>query len=115
MNPAAPPARWDDAPVRIRVLSVFEGVVYHCWPADASNPCRPVLEVEALLRDGDADATSGPLLLSVADYVIMAGGLEIARPCLRELDAHGRIVEHLGAQHISFPMWTRVPPDEPAS
>jgi hypothetical protein len=97
--------------VKIRVLSVFEGVVYHCWSSDTSNPCRPVLEVEAVLRDGDADATSGPLLLSVADYVIMAGGLDVARPCLRELDAHGRIVEHLGAQHISFPMWTRVDPD----
>jgi hypothetical protein len=99
--------------VRIRVLSVFEGVVYHCWPIDPSNPCRPVLEVEAILRDGDADATSGPLLLPVPDYVIMAGGLEAARPCLREFDAQGRIVEHLGAQHISFPMWTRVDPDSP--
>jgi len=90
---------------------VFEGIVYHCWTIDATNPCRPVLEVEALLRAGDADAASGPLLLSVADYVIMAGGLDVARPCLRELDAQGRIVEHLGAQHISFPMWTRVDHD----
>ena len=24
--------------VRIRVLSVFEGVVYHCWPIDLTNP-----------------------------------------------------------------------------
>ena len=57
------------------MLSVFEGVVYHCWTADPSQPCRPVLEVEAVLREGDADATSGPLLLSVADYVVMAGGM----------------------------------------
>ena len=90
------------------MLSVFEGVVYHCWPADLSNPAKPVLEVEALLRDGDADATSGPLLLTVADYIVMVGGLEQARPGLRELDAQGRIVDHLGAQHIRFPMWTRI-------
>jgi len=90
------------------VLSVFEGVVYHCWPVDHENPGRPVLEVDALVREGDADATSGPLLLSVADYIIMVGGLDKARPFLRDLDGHGRIVDHLGAQHIRFPMWTRV-------
>ena len=71
-----------------------------------------MLEVDALVRDGDADATSGPLLLSVADYITMVGSLERARPYLRELDAQGRIVEHLGAQHISFPMWTRINPDD---
>lgn len=95
-------------PVRIRVLSVFEGVVYHCWCTDPTNPCRPTLEVEALLREGDADATSGPLLLSVAEYIVMCGGLDTARPCLDELAAKGRIVEHLGAEHISFPTWTRI-------
>ena len=94
--------------MKIRVLSVFEGGIYHCWPSDLSNPCKPVLEVDAVLRDGDADATSGPLLLSVAEYITMLGGLGPARPCLHELDAQGRIVEHLGVQHISFPMWTRV-------
>ena len=97
--------------MKIRVLSVFEGVVYHCWPTDVSNPARPVLEVEAVLRDGDADETSGPLLLTVADYITMAGGLEQARPGLQELRDQGRIVEHLGVEHISFPMWTRVDPD----
>jgi hypothetical protein len=95
--------------MRIRVLSVFEGVVYHCWPIDTAHPERPVLEVDALLREGDADASSGPLLLTVADYVTMVGGIDQARPHLRELDRQGRIVEHLGAQHISFPIWTRVP------
>ncbi len=94
--------------MRIRALSVFEGVVYHCWPVDRSNPGRPVLEVDAVLREGDADATSGPLLLTVADYVAMVGGLDQARSHLRELQRQGRIVDHLGAQHISFPMWTRV-------
>ena len=82
--------------------------MYHCWPVDQTNPGRPVLEVEAVLRAGDADATSGPLLLTVADYVTMVGGIDQARPHLRELDRRGRIVDHLGVQHISFPTWTRV-------
>jgi hypothetical protein len=96
--------------VRIRALSVFEGVVYHCWLVDRANPGRPVLEVDALLRDGDADATSGPLLITVADYVTMVGDIDAARPYLRQLHDQGRIVDHQGAQHISFPMWTRVEP-----
>ena len=94
--------------MRIRALSVFEGIVYHCWPVDTDNPGRPTLEVDALLREGDADATSGPLLVSVADYVAMVGGMEVARPHLQRLDQAGRIVEHLGAPYLSFPMWTRV-------
>jgi hypothetical protein len=94
--------------VRIRALSVFEGVVYHCWCVDRSQPCRPTLEVEAVLRPGDADAESGPLLLSVADYIPMAGGLEVAGPCLEQLAAKGRIVQHLDVAHIAFPMWERL-------
>ena len=97
--------------MRIRALSVFEGVVYHCWPLDVANPCRPTLEVEALLREGDADA--GPLLLSVADYVVMVGGSAVARPCLQRFEAAGRIVDHLGVAHIAFPLWTRVDADAP--
>lgn len=94
---------------------MFEGVVYHCWPIDTDQPGRPTLEVEAVLRPGDADADAGPLLLSVADYIVMAGGLEVARPCLRDMDAAGRIVEHLGVQHIAFPTWTPVAADGPGS
>ncbi|CAN5798030.1 hypothetical protein BH24ACT3_BH24ACT3_06420 [soil metagenome] len=97
--------------MEIRALSVFEGIVYHCWPTDLTNPCRPTLEVEALLRPGDADA--GPLLLSVADYVAMVDGLEVAAPCLQGLAASGRIVEHLGVDHISFPFWTPISAAEP--
>ncbi len=96
--------------MRIRVLSVFEAVVYHCWPVDRANPCRPTLEVDALLREGDADA--GPLLLSVSDYVVMAGGMDVARPCLQRFEAQGRIVDHLGVAHVAFPMWTRLDPEE---
>jgi hypothetical protein len=94
--------------VKIRALSVFEGVVYHCWCTDASHPCRPTLEVDAVLRPGDADATSGPLLLTVADYIAMLGSLERAAPCLEELEAKGRIVERLGVEHLVFPTWTQV-------
>jgi hypothetical protein len=92
--------------VRIRALSVFEGVVYHCWCVDPSSPCRPTLEVEAVLRPGDADA--GPLLLTVADYVTMLGGPNQARPCVEQLRAKGRITEHLGVPHVVFPTWTTV-------
>lgn len=98
--------------MRIRALSVFEGVVYHCWPVDRTNPCRPMLQVEAVLREGDADG--GPLLLTVADYITMAGGLEVATRCLNQLHAKGRIVEHLGVQHLTFPFWTPVETSGPA-
>ncbi len=99
--------------MRIRALSVFEGVVYHCWAIDRSAPCRPILEVEAVLRRGDAD--EGPLLLSVADYVTMVGDMAAARPCLEQLAARGRVVEHQGVAHLEFPFWTPldVGPPEP--
>ncbi len=90
--------------MRIRALSVFEGVVYHCDAVDRSNPCRPVLEVDAILRPGDAD--EGPLMVTVADYIRMAG--PDARRCLAELVARGRVVEHLGIRHVTFPTWTRI-------
>jgi hypothetical protein len=93
--------------VRIRALSVFESVIYHCWLVDDANPCRPTLEVDALLRPGDADA--GPLLLPVADYIAMLG-VGVAAPCLEELSAKGRLVERLDVQHLTFPTWTAVEP-----
>ena len=94
--------------MRIRALSVFEGVIYHCWCIDAANPCRPTLEVDAVLRPGDADAESGPILLSVPDYVSMVGGPERAAPCLEQLAAKGRLTDHLGVPHLVFPTWTTV-------
>jgi hypothetical protein len=96
--------------VRIRALSVFEGIVYHCVCVDPAAPCRPTLEVDALLRPGDADAEAGPLLLSVAEYGVMVGDRDQARRCLAELAAKGRIVERLGVDHIAFPTWTPVSP-----
>lgn len=91
--------------VRIRALSVFEGVVYHCQPVDLANPCRPTLEVDAVTRAGDLD--QGPLLVTVADYTRMVGP-EHARRCLDELRRRGRIVEHLGVPHVAFPTFTLV-------
>jgi hypothetical protein len=85
---------------------VFEGIVYQCNALDLTHPCRPMLEVDALLRPGDADAESGPLLLPVADYIRMLG-IEKARPCLEELAAKDRLVERLDVEHISFPTWRR--------
>ena len=92
--------------MKIRAFSVFEGVVCHCWAVDTGRPCQPTLEVEALLRPGDAD--SGPLLVAVADYLSMVGGLAVARPCLEELADRGRIVERQDVEHITFPTWTRI-------
>ena len=91
--------------VRIRALSVFEGVVYHCHAVDVANPCRPTLEVDAILREGDAD--QGPLLVTLADYARMVGD-DVAHGCLAELRRRRRIVSHLDVPHLSFPTWTRV-------
>jgi hypothetical protein len=94
--------------VRIRALSVFEGIVYHCICVDRAAPCRPVLEVDAVLRPGDADAEAGPLLVTVADYMVMVGDADTAQRCLDRLAARGRIVDHLGVEHLAFPTWTPV-------
>ncbi len=99
--------------MRIRAISVFEGVVYHCFVVDAANPCRPTLEVEAVLRAGDAD--SGPILLPLAEYVLMAGGREVARPCVEQLASRGRIVRHLDVEHLAFPTWTPLDISGPAA
>jgi hypothetical protein len=92
--------------VIIRGLSVFESIVYHSYVVDAANPCRPVLELEAVVRDGDIDA--GPLLLSLAEYAVHAGGASMVRPCLDRLRAAGRIIDHLGVPYVAFPTWTPV-------
>jgi hypothetical protein len=99
--------------VKIRALSVFEGVVYHCWCVDPTNPGRPTLEVDALLRPGDADATSGPLLLPVADFLTMAG--DGGPRALDQLRDKGRVVAHLDVPHLTFPTWTSVVEDPPAA
>ena len=69
--------------MRLRALSVFERIVYHCACVDARDPARPVLEVDAILRDGDAD---GPLLVAVADFKRMIG-VDATNAALAELRA----------------------------
>lgn len=91
--------------MRIRALSVFEGIVYHCVPMDLANPCRPTLEVEAIRRAGDAD--DGPLLVSVAEYSVMVGEATASR-CVRELQRRGRVTERMGVRYLTFPTWTPV-------
>jgi hypothetical protein len=91
--------------VRIRALSIFEGIVYHCHAIDTTNPCRPTLEVDALTREGDLDV--GPLLVSVAEYMVMVSD-DVARSCLPELDRRGRLVHRDGVPYLAFPTWTPV-------
>jgi hypothetical protein len=43
----------------------------------------------------------------------MVGDPDVARGCLRELAARGRIVDHMGVDHIAFPTWTPVAPADP--
>lgn len=88
---------------------MFEGVVYHCVAVDVSHPCRPTLEVDARTQDGDLDA--GPLLVTVEDWGRMVGDTDRARRCLQELQEKGRLVDHLGAMHVSFPTFVLVGPD----
>ncbi len=99
--------------VIIRAFSVFEQVIYHCALIDGANPCKPRLEVEAVLRPGDAD--QGPLLLSVPDYISLAGGRERVAHCLDDFRAAGRMADHLGVAHLTFPFWTPIHVDLPAS
>ncbi len=88
--------------MRIRALSVFERIVYHCACVDTQDPARPVLEVDAVLREGDAD---GPLLVTVADYKHMIG-FDAAHACLPQLRAAGRTEVHDGVEYLTFPMWS---------
>ena len=90
----------------IRGVSVFESIVYHSYVVAADHPCRPTLELEAVVRAGDVDA--GPLLLSVAEYAVLAGGPDVVRPCLDRLRERGRIVDHLGVPYLAFPTWTPI-------
>lgn len=94
----------------IRAFSVFERVVYHCALVDGQNPCRPTLEVEAVVRPGDAD---GPLLLPVPEYIVLAGGPDRVASCLRRFQREGRIADHLGVPHLTFRFWTPIHLDRP--
>lgn len=87
--------------VRVRALSVFERIVYHCVCLDPRDPAHPVLEVDALLREGDAD---GPLLVAVADFKRMVG-VDAMNAALGELRRASRTEVHDGVEYVTFPMW----------
>jgi hypothetical protein len=91
--------------VRIRALAVFERVVHHCVCVDAREPARPVLEVDAVLREGDAD---GPLLVPVADFKHMVG-VDATNALLRDLRRASRTEVRDGVEYVTFPLWERVP------
>ncbi len=90
--------------MRMRALSVFERIVYHCTCIDASDPGRPVLEVDAVIREGDAD---GPLLVAVADIKQMVG-VAAANASVRDLRQAGRTETRDGVEYVTFPMWSFV-------
>jgi hypothetical protein len=84
-------------------MSVFEHVVYHSACLDPSNPSRPTLEIDAVIREGDVD--DGPVLLPWADFVFMVGK-PVADRCYAGFAEAGRIVDHLDVKHLAFPLWT---------
>ena len=88
--------------MRIRAIAVFERVVYNCIVTDGAHPERPILEVDAVMREGDGD---GALLLPAPTYIALLGGLDRADPILRDLDRKGRVVDHDGIRHLAFPTW----------
>ena len=90
--------------MRIRALSVFERIVYHCVCIDEHDPSRPVLEVDAILREGDAD---GPLLVTIADYKQMLG-FDVANACVPRLRDAGRTESHDGVEYLVFRVWERL-------
>ena len=96
--------------MKIRALSVFEGIVYHCAALDVTNPARPTLEVDARTQEGDLDA--GPLLVTVADWARMVGDEATVRACLPELKRRRRLEERMGVLHVRFPTWTDVAADD---
>jgi hypothetical protein len=87
--------------VRIVATAVFERIVYHSVCTDPADPAHPVLEVDALLRDGDAD---GPLLLPVASFKAMVG-FDAAAATLLGFRAAGRTERHDGVEYLTFPLW----------
>ena len=87
--------------VRILATSVFERIVYHCTCLDPHDPAHAVLEVDAILRDGDAD---GPLLVPIADVKRMVG-VDAVAACLPRYRNSGRTETHDGVEYLTFPLW----------
>jgi hypothetical protein len=90
--------------VRLRALSVFERIVYHCACIDPTDPAHPVLEVDAVLRAGDAD---GPLLVAVADFKHILG-FDAANACVERFRRAGRTETRDGVEYVTFALWEMV-------
>jgi hypothetical protein len=90
--------------MRIVATAVFERIVYNSVCVDPTDPVHPVLEVDAILREGDAD---GPLLLPVASYKAMVG-FDAAAACLPTFRDAGRTERHDGVEYLTFPLWKRL-------
>jgi hypothetical protein len=71
---------------------------------DERDPMHPVLEVDALLREGDAD---GALLVAVADFKRMIG-VEASERLVTKMRDAGRTEAHDGVEYVTFPMWERL-------
>ena len=83
---------------------MFERIVYHCVCVDERDLSRFVLEVDALLREGDAD---GPLLVAVADFKRMIG-VDATERVVARLREQGRTELIDGVEYVTFPMWETV-------
>ena len=98
---------------RNRAMIPRENVVLYQFSARGHDVAQTIL---GSMLDHPHDGVgayyrSRPLLLSIADYIPMAGGLQVAGPCLERLAAKGRIVDHLDVPHITFPTWSEVAPE----
>jgi hypothetical protein len=89
--------------MRVLATAVFERIVYFSHCTDPSDPAHLVLEVDAVLRPGDAD---GPLLLPVADWKRMAG-FDVVDAQLPRLRDSGRTATRDGVEYVTFPVWER--------
>lgn len=82
---------------------MFEHVVYNVRLLDSASPSTVTLVVDAVLRPGDAD--EGPLLVPLPELVVVLGDAA-AKEIVPMLRSKGRVVDHDGVAHVTFPFWT---------
>ena len=95
--------------MKLLATAVFEQIIYSSRLVDAGRPDHLGLIVDAVLRPGDAD--DGPLLMPVPELVVHIG-TPAARRLLPGYRSAGRIVDHFGVAHLSFPFWEPAGPDQ---
>ena len=82
-------------------MAVFENIVYSARLLDPARDDRITLVVDAILRDGDAD---GPLLMPLPEVAVLIG-IDNAHRLFPKYRDGGRVVDHMGVAHLSFPFW----------